>query len=195
LSESGQIHRFKQPACELQPLGDSMARTNKKLGFTLVEVMIVVAILGILAAVAVGTYSIYIKRSRSAEATAVLSDIRVKQEAYRATFHQYATLPGNTFNPDAQNGAPHKWLPGIAAWQQLGIVGQGNFYFYGYHFQAGPPNDASADGRYTNVGLDVVNDFWYGATAREDLDMDGNYAGFVIVSNRNNVLEIKEEDW
>ena len=55
-------------------------RRNK--GFTLIEVMIVVVIVGILAAVAVPNYSEYVIRSRVPEAIAGLSDMRVRMEQY-----------------------------------------------------------------------------------------------------------------
>ena len=51
-------------------------------GFTLIELMIVVAIIGILAAIAVPAYSDYVMRGKLAEAYAVLADQRVKMEQY-----------------------------------------------------------------------------------------------------------------
>lgn len=51
-------------------------------GFTLLEVMIVVAIVGILAGIALPTYQTFIMRSRIIEATTALGDIRSQMEKY-----------------------------------------------------------------------------------------------------------------
>lgn len=55
-------------------------RNNK--GFTLIEVMIVVVIIGILAAVALPSYSDYVTRGKIPEATSALATLRVKLEQY-----------------------------------------------------------------------------------------------------------------
>lgn len=51
-------------------------------GFTLIEVMIVVAIVAILAAVALPAYGDYVRRGQLPEAFAGMSDLRVKMEQY-----------------------------------------------------------------------------------------------------------------
>ena len=51
-------------------------------GFTLIEVMIVVIIVGILAAIALPSYFQYIQRSKIIEATTGLSNFRTKMEQY-----------------------------------------------------------------------------------------------------------------
>ncbi|MEI7456343.1 MAG: type IV pilin protein [Nitrosomonadales bacterium] len=55
---------------------------NKQRGFTLVELMVVVVIVGILSSIAIPSYSNYVKRGKIAEATANLASQRVKMEQY-----------------------------------------------------------------------------------------------------------------
>jgi type IV pilus assembly protein PilE len=59
-------------------------------GFTLIELMIVVAIVGILVAAAVPLYTDYVQRSRITEATASLNDMRVRMEQYFQDNRTYA---------------------------------------------------------------------------------------------------------
>lgn len=54
-----------------------------KKGFTLIELMIVIAIIGILAAVAIPMYSDYTKKSRTSEVASNLSEIAKMQLIYK----------------------------------------------------------------------------------------------------------------
>lgn len=59
-----------------------MSSRRQSAGFTLMELMITVAIVGILAAVAVPSYQDYVRRGQIPEGLAALSDLRVKMETY-----------------------------------------------------------------------------------------------------------------
>jgi type IV pilus assembly protein PilE len=54
----------------------------KQQGFSLIELMIAVVIVGIISAVAIPNYRDYVTRSRIPEATAGLGDIRVRMEQF-----------------------------------------------------------------------------------------------------------------
>jgi len=51
-------------------------------GFTLIELMIVIAVIGILAAIALANYSEYVLRSKVSEAVSTLSQMSTKLEQY-----------------------------------------------------------------------------------------------------------------
>jgi len=55
---------------------------DRRQGFSLIETMIVVAIIAVLATIALPSYAAYIKRARILEAVARLSDARARMEEY-----------------------------------------------------------------------------------------------------------------
>jgi type IV pilus assembly protein PilE len=68
-------------------------------GFTLIEVMIALVIIGILAAIAIPSYNEYITRGKITEATSTLADMRLKMEQYFQDNRTYAAVAGVTSHP------------------------------------------------------------------------------------------------
>src|SRR3990170_999538 len=66
-----------------------MMRRDGEKGFTLIELMIVVAILGILAAIAIPNFMRFQAKSRQAEAKTNLGAIGTTAESFRAEFDTY----------------------------------------------------------------------------------------------------------
>lgn len=78
-------------------------RSNR--GFTLIEVMIVVAIIAILASVAMSSYSDYVMRAKITDATAGLSDLRVRMEQSFQDNRSFLNLAGPIPTPNTRCGA------------------------------------------------------------------------------------------
>jgi type IV pilus assembly protein PilE len=58
-------------------------------GFTLIEVLIAIAVVGILTAIALPQYTLYVQRSRVVEAHSMLNDIRTRQEQFFQDTRRY----------------------------------------------------------------------------------------------------------
>jgi type II secretory pathway pseudopilin PulG len=160
------------------------------------EMMIVVVIAGILAVTAIPTFTSYIMRARTAEATQILGSIGLRQEAYRAEFGAYlpcALRPSQiTFVPGnatvMRNAVPRAFndtsnAAGLACFDTLGVRPSG-FVRFGYGFAANAPSAGilgTAEG--TPYGLTTADeDHWYVAQAVTDLDGDGRAVTFEATS-------------
>lgn len=68
----------------MNPATDSPSpkKPSYQQGFTLIELMVVVVIVGILAAIAIPNYTQYVSRTRASEALGSLANLRVKMEQY-----------------------------------------------------------------------------------------------------------------
>ena len=81
---------------------------NKPLGFTLIELMVAVAIIGILAAIALPNYQQYIIRGNRAAAQAEMQDIASRQQQFLLADREYADIgklnaSGYTVSPDVSD--------------------------------------------------------------------------------------------
>lgn len=96
---------------------------HPSLGFTLIELMITVAIIAFLASLAYPSYTAYILRGQIAEATSNLAEMRVRQERYFQDNRSYVSA-GTTCNATLAtltNGLEQRYFT-------LGCAGSTNGY-------------------------------------------------------------------
>lgn len=133
-------------------------RTSR--GFTLIELMVVVAIVAFLAAVAVPSYLKFHSKAKTAEASNNLAVIRAGQELYRAEYDAYLTCSATP--AVVPSGITATWSAGGAAeFARIGLVLDG-----GVHYQYA----------VTVTGLT------YTATATGDVDGDSSNAVYQLTS-------------
>lgn len=78
-------------------------QVEKKLaGMTLIELMIVVAIMGIIAAIAYPNFTDYVKQGRRADAMGELMKLQMAQEEYRLRNTSYASLADLGFTSSSE---------------------------------------------------------------------------------------------
>jgi type IV pilus assembly protein PilE len=106
----------------------SSARRQRAAGFTLIELMIAVAIIGILSAVAYPSYTDYLRRGQIPEAFAAMSEYRVKMEQYFQNYRNYGTTNGGACADGANAPAWNNFVPSNAKYFTYTCVSTINGY-------------------------------------------------------------------
>lgn len=133
---------------------------NQK-GFTLIELMIVVAIVGILAAVAIPAFQKYQAKSKTSEGRINLAAIATSEVAYQAEFDTYTNCG---WSPNAVPAGAR------AAW-----VDAGGFTVIGFE-----PKDANVYYRYRVAGAAAA---LFTGEAEGDTDGDGAHSLFRVTES------------
>ena len=147
-------------------------RFNNKEGFTLIELMIVVAIIGILAAIAIPNFLTMQLRAKRSEVPLNLTGISTAEKAYFHEFGEYieaakapATGPGKT-----------KKLP-------LGITSTHGFGKIGWN------SDGAVYGAY-QATVDNSGDPTFTLTGTCDVDGDGELATYDATENSKPLIRV-----
>jgi type IV pilus assembly protein PilA len=137
-------------------------KSNK--GFTLIELMIVVAIIGILAAIAIPNFLRFQLKAKSSEGKVNIAAIRTAEESFQAEFGAYVSVPVQ--NPATINAVKQPFVTGTtlnaagANFETLGWAPEGQVFFqYAVAFAAATPTaytiTATAD-----IDANTTNQSW-----------------------------------
>jgi type IV pilus assembly protein PilA len=166
--------------------------------------MIVVIIVGILAMLAVVGYRKLVQTSHVTEATSMVQNIRVAQEAYHSETQQYANVSNSLtdYYPAApKNGVVNGWGGPCSckdvAWSALPVHVDGPVTF-GYATVAGvagsapTPTSVTVDGQQVQFPTTSPSD-WFIVSAQGDLDGNSSINTNVYATSWTNQIFIDHE--
>jgi type IV pilus assembly protein PilA len=175
-----------------------------KRGFTLIEMMIVVVIVGVLATLAVVGYRKIVQSSHVAEATGMVQNIRVAQEAYKSETQLYANISKSLtdFYPAAPVYGVQSGWGGTCSncnsgftWTNLPLHVDGPVLF-GYATIAAASGQPPASVSYANASFtfpQTLTTDWYVVSAAADLDNTPSTMTLVIGASWTNQLTVVNE--
>jgi prepilin-type N-terminal cleavage/methylation domain-containing protein len=171
-------------------------------GFTLIELMIVVAIIAVLALLGIAGYGRIIRTSHSAEARQMIGAIKIAHESRRAETGSFAQ-PSNgslaNFCPagvGAGSGTKYAWNPGCQAWNTIPVQSDGPVLFQ-YASVSGvagaAPPALTVNGVAITWPAPTLSD-WYVTVARLDENNDGTFCRATGSSFTNEIVVENEGD-
>lgn len=167
-------------------------------GFTLVELLTVVAITGILATIAFASLRRYVTAARGTEALSVVQSIRAAEERWRAEHMLYLDVSTAGYYPRDPRSAPNAQMDFYVtshtdrdAWLALRPTIPGPVRF-GYIVNAGAPGTAmtAATAEGPAVTWPAATDNWYVIQAIGDADGDSVLSYYRASSLDNEVVSV-----
>jgi len=171
-------------------------RNPRRAGFTLLELMIVVAIIGIIATLAIPSFMRFQLRAKRAEAYANLAAIAKAEHAYFAEYSVYVKT-GGTFPGPLPGATKRPWsVAAQTAFAQTGWLPEGEVFFdYGVEVNNCPNSDCFTADAYGNLDADGnVSVLTYVEPSRAGVWADEPLPGFAplfppIDAGGNNIYE------
>jgi prepilin-type N-terminal cleavage/methylation domain-containing protein len=173
-------------------------------GFTLIEMMIVVAIISVLAVIAGTAYRKYMDAGRTAEVYSMLGELRTKQEAYkvengvyRSAANETDLFPSLSTTKGAEPKA-HSITSGQPQWwTDLGIGPAKSTLYCSYTTVAGAANAAATGTRGKLIFLTApVLPWWYAiGTCDNDSDGDSSHNAYFTTSSQTSNVSNENEHW
>lgn len=96
--------KMKTQAIQNMLFNTKLNNTSKQSGFTLIELMIVIAIIGVISAVAFPSYNSYMTKSRRADAKIALTKMADAQERYYLQNSTYTVTVTDVGGADSDDG-------------------------------------------------------------------------------------------
>ena len=183
-------------------------------GITLLELMVVVAIVGILAGIAIFMFTRHVQKARSSEVAAIFAEMKLREEAFKLENEEYLstgeddddyfptdTPPGE--NPQTYDLADSSEPPEPQdakypgpSWVTLKMKPEKSELYCVYVAIAGAANEIGIAGPKAQADFDFGGDIavpaaaWYYLMAECDFDGDGTTSKYFTYSENSNTSKV-----
>lgn len=168
--------------------------------FTLVELLVVVAIVGVLSTIGITLFRQHVSSGRAIEAFSMIQSIAAAQERWRAESQRYldvSTSLTSYYPVETPNREMHAWEtthPDGPNWRRLNVTNPGAVQCV-YATVAGNAGTNPNDEEFTALPLPNFgkqNEPWYLIHAKADLDGDSVFSLF-LASSLNGEVYVKNQ--